>query len=255
VRFSARVFFALAALFPAVQASAQNAPQTGGVVPFISLSPGTGPIGAYVWGGYAGTNHYQGGYTGALWAMNGNLLTPGVVFRADFAAGVYTYRGVPPFQSVRVNTEVGDIMVGYRSALGAGWITGYIGPAVESHHNPDPAAEPVRGTSAGVKIQGDVDLPVAPNLKFYGMALYSQPLDTFYAMAKTSSYISPGISLGPQVSVFTNDKYSEYRVGPALNFENVLGRFDVSLSGGYLHPTSGADGYFAGVFVGMPFRR
>ena len=204
-------------------------------------------------------NGYVGGYGGGEAALNGNLLSRGVIFRLDGNGGQYESRLISASQpQIEVPTGGGDVLVGYRMSLGASWLTGFVGGDVQAHDNPDPGAT-LRGTEGGVKGLAEYFGPLSPKLDLLAYGSYSTAFSTYQAFARFGYKIhnNPNvydvIKIGPEVSSFgIEDAYRDGSIGGFIGFENAFGQF--AISGGYRHPfTDSPDGYYGNMHFGMSF--
>jgi hypothetical protein len=244
---------AIATLSAQAQAPAEG-PTTTQLPAFVAPNPAAGPLWGYLWGGVGSTNTFYGGYAGAMVALNGNLYSNGVIVRADWAAGRYSHK-TATFPDSHVNTDGGSLMIGYRGAIGPGWITGYIGPSYEAHHQADPTSA-LSGQLGGVKIVTEYMTTIGQSMNLYSSLSYNTPFQTVFFLAKPTYRLTESLSIGPQFSAGSGtegNSYGNWRIGPVLDISTPY--YDISISGGLLQQTRGPDGYYAGVFLGIPFRR
>lgn len=256
MRFSSLLSMALcvfAALIGSAQAqSSSEQPVTPSLTPGLTQGE-AGPASAYAWAGLWFSNHYVGGYGGAIKALNetDDLWSDGWVLRFDASGGSYRYDSVG-FSDIRVGTLDADVMVGYRNKVGKGTFSAYIGPSYAFHHNPDPAAD-IRGTEFGVKILADYSGSVDEDLDGYVQGSYSTTFSTYAFAGRLLYRVSDAVWLGPQITLYGNNApYQESTFGPYIRVNTGFG--ELGFSGGYRHVyTSGhPDGYFASVVLGFP---
>ena len=147
----------------------------------------------------------------------------------------------------------GDVMVGYRKAVGTGWLTAYVGGAFEHHGAKDPTAS-IRGSEGGVKGVIEYWTPITQELWLYANGSYSTVFDSWNAFGRIGYKLTPQITIGPEGSLFGNNApYREWRVGAFVSFA-MLPWGELSVAGGYRQPlTPGPDGYYANATLGFPF--
>ncbi len=169
------------------------------------------------------------GDVGAVFAFNKNLTVDGWLFRLQGGVGNYDYNRAPGFNQ-SVDFQTGSFMVGYQTFIGSTRISGYVGPNVENHDNPDPAAT-VRGTKWGIKGQGEVFTQFNGGYALL-LANASSAFNSYYALGKVGFNVAPNISIGPELSFLGNDRFDFTRVGPFVGFNLGQGAALI-LSGGY----------------------
>jgi hypothetical protein len=208
-------------------------------------------------GGYV-SNSFIGGYFGGVTALNPerSLWADGFVLRVDLSGGRYSSTlfdtGAPT--DAKINTHSGSMFFGYRAKVGEGLLTGYLGPSWESHLNPDPTAS-IRGTEVGIKTLVDYSAAYNNRVELYVGGTYATAFQTYTATARVGFQIADtNVWLGPQIGYFQNEApYREGQVGGYIRTK--LYGVDVSVSGGYRNPfTDSPTGYFASLYLGVPFR-
>lgn len=212
-----------------------------------------GSASAYAWAGIWFSNHYVGGYGGAIKALNetDDLWSDGWVLRFDVSGGDYRYDSIG-FTDIRVGTLDTDVMVGYRKKIDKGTFSAYIGPSYAFHHNPDPAAD-IHGTEFGARILADYVAPLDDGVDGYVQGSYSTAFSTYSLAGRLLFRVSDTVWIGPQATLFGNNApYQESTFGPVLKINTNFG--EIGFSGGYRHVfTSGnPDGYFASAYLGLP---
>ncbi len=248
-----RFFLAgLGCLLGALPATAQQSSSYPSSTPVVPAPRGSNAL--YIWTGANFTNSYAGGYAGFVAALNGNLLSNGVIFRVEGSAGRYRYNSIA-FPNIHVDTGGAAALVGYRTAMGPGWLTGYIGGVFETHRNPDPTA-PLDGTEGGAKTIIEYFGSPTRDFRVFGQASYSTVYSTYSAFGRLGyGVISDKVWIGPEGSVYGNDApYRHGRVGAFLGFDTSFG--EVTFSGGYQKPwtTDAPDGYYATIHLGFALR-
>ena len=229
------VFAVPLCLLVALPVSAADSGAPGAVTsdaPVTSIIPADGPVQLTFWGGFTATDNFRGGYTGAIVPLNDDLMFDGPLFRLDFLAGSYDSSSVA-FGETEVDVVNGDLMLGYRTSLGSGWLSGYVGPAFQMNNNPDPTAA-VRGSEWGVKGLIEYHTSLTETFGFSGFATYSSPFSTAFILGKLSLRISNSVWIGPEVSAFWIDSYSDRRIGAFIAHDTRFG--GVGLSVGYVSP-------------------
>ena len=238
-----------ACLFGQQASNAQQATSSGSltpaVVPILDLTSGS-----YAWVGTSVNNDFVGAFAGGIFALNGNLGSEGYIFRLEGAGGEYQY-GSGTLPSTAIETYNGSVMLGYRTAVGKGWLTGYVGGAFETHNNPDiPSPTSLTGTRGGARGLVEYWGPLSPTQEVYGSFSYATPFSTTSAYGRFINKLNDKISIGPEVGYFGNDVYRDYRVGGFISFQTSFG--EIAFSGGYREPfTPGPSGYYANVYLGF----
>jgi hypothetical protein len=247
-------FVFLAGAFPA-QAQVVSTPLSS-PTPAANTPTGTQGKAPWMdsWVGADFSNSYYGGYFGGVWALNDtrSLWVDGFVFRIDGGAGHYGYRTFAiPY--VSVFTYAADIMAGYRTKVGEGLLTGYVGLIDVAHENPDPTAK-IRGNHVGVRLLADYSVTFNDRVELYGQASYQSPFNSYFALARVGVHPFANLWIGPEAQIFGIDApYQDARFGGYVKFD--LGFGEVSANGGLVEPlTGGPAGFYAGLFLGYSFR-
>jgi len=206
----------------------------------------------YAWAGGWASNHYSGGYAGALVALSSDksLYDDGLALRADVSGGNYTYNA-PGFVDKSVGLVDADAMLGYRHNTDVGTFAGYVGLAYMSHDNPDRAAR-LRGSETGVALVGEYQNNIQKSTQLYLQARYASPFETWSGSGRVLWKVSDKVWVGPQVSLYRNKTYDEVSGGPFLKLD--LGGGEIGVSAGVRHPTrsGNADGYYASAYFALP---
>jgi len=208
---------------------------------------------AYVWGGVAWNNGYVGGYGGGVIAFNGNLISDGLILRAEGGGGQYDYNLIQPggANNFEVSTNNASALVGYRTAVGQGWLTGYLGVQREEQANDvDPNAE-LQGSETGFKGIVEYWVPVGDKWQIVAFGSAAEPFGTWVGYGRLTYMVTDRIKIGPETMYFENQAYRDGRIGGYMSLDVNWG--EISISGGYRHPyTDSPDGYYANVTVGVP---
>jgi hypothetical protein len=215
------------------QALAQSAPIG------VSTVPPPGTVFNY-WVGYGGTRTFDGAFAGFVLALNEReLMADGWILRGEFGVGAY---------DPNVLTNGVAVMIGYRTAVGPGFLTGYVGVAYEGHHNSPPGVR-VRGDEAGGKFGLEFQIPERGMFELYSIATYSTNFDTWFAFIRPSFRVAPNVRLGPEALAFRNLGYRDYKVGGFVGIK--MDRSELIVSGGYVDPQVG--GLRSGYYVNITF--
>lgn len=228
-------------------ASAQQA--GSGTINITPVIP-TGSSPLYAWAGLNNNNDYIGTFIGGIYAFNGNLNSDGYLFRMEAAGGNYAYTSAT-LPNTRIDTYNGAVMLGYKKAIGQGWLSTYVGGAFETHNNPDvPAPNTLQGTKGGAKGMIEYWGPLAPKWEVYSSFTYATPFSVSNAYGRVGYKLQDKITVGPEAGYFSNDNYRDWRTGAFVSFQTPFG--EIALSGGYREPfTPGPRGYYANVFFGF----
>jgi hypothetical protein len=247
----------LACLIAPVSASAQ---QRAAGVPNYNVTYVAPPnaVPAWAWGGGGVTNSWEGGYAGGIAALNGNLSSNTLLFRAEGLLGSYDSNLISPGSSPNFDVDMNNwgLSGGYRVSTGRGWLSGYVGYWEETHNNNrDPNAE-LRGTERGVK--GIVDLwqPLSPKWVLVAYGSYADAWQTWSGYGRVTYQLTDRIRIGPETSFFGNVAYEDGKVGGFLSYSpKFLGYGEIAVAGGYRHPyTDSPDGYYLNAYLSFPIR-
>lgn len=250
--FSMALLASVAVIGPVRAQSTMDEPVSPSLSPAVTNGE-AGAASAYAWAGIWFSNHYRGGYIGAMKSLNAtdDLWADGFVLRVDASGGSYRYNSVG-FTNIRVGTLNSDVMIGYRKKVGKGAFSAYVGPSYAFHQNPDPAAD-IRGTEFGAKFLADLSGPLDDDLDGRLQGSYSTTFSTYSIAGQLMFHVSDAVWIGPQATLYGNNApYQESTIGPNLKFNTGFG--EIGFAGGYRHVyTSGhSDGYFASVYLGLP---
>ena len=189
------------------------------------------------YGGYTGSNDWNGGYLGVIVPINPQRSLDGLLLRADGLYGSSNY-----------DISMGDAMIGYGTSAGPGWLSGFVGPAFEtdSTHGSGP-----HGTKWGVKGSVEYDTPMSNQFRFSGLVSYASPYSNTLALARLGYQVGSTVHIGPEVSGIWRDGYREDDVGGFVDIDTRWG--GLSVSGGYADPQSQGNksGFYIGVDLGV----
>jgi hypothetical protein len=151
--------------------------------------------------------------------------------RVFVMGGGGTYR----YDDVRGTYSHGEILAGYAFEGETYSINLLAGPSAENHmlSELDPTNS-VQGTAFGVKVRGDVWSNPTPQTLVFAEADYSTAFRTYYALGKLGFDVTKGgeIFVGPELSVFGNERYDQWRVGAHVT-QLKFGRVQADVSAGY----------------------
>ena len=145
-----------------------------------------------------------------------------------------------------------DTLVGYSFERDNGSLALYVGLNAQEHRlsTPDPE-NPVQGSQLGAKFQTIAWYNPTPTTLLYGDGQYSSAFGTYYVTGKYGQSFTGGKTLedkqlyfGPQLTLFGNERYQEWRVGLHLTSLN-LGKVDFEIGAGFEHNTDNGNGAYA----------
>lgn len=220
----------------------------------VSLFSGTdfSSLGSYV------------GFAGATLAPFGSLEKSGMRVGLFQAAGVYRYNTMLPDPvtgndsplTVKGKFISSDLLLGY-GHVGENWNAKlYLGLNVQNQHiAPLDLGNPVVGTKAGVRVQGDVWISPTKETMLFALASYSTAFRTYYTNAKFGYDVSNGrgIFFGPEFVAQGNERYDQLRFGAhitGIKFNNAL---ELGLSVGYVRETDAGLGIYGNVVLSRHF--
>lgn len=196
------------------------------------------------------------GYIGGNFAPWGNLETSGFRFSLFGAAGSYRYDlGNGSSTAIRGTFETGDVLVGYgfnKDSLSAKFMIG-LNAQNQSLSSPDPA-NPVQGTQAGLKLQGDFYANPTPETMVFGIGSYSTAFRTYYTEFKGGLQLFgvKELYLGPQLIAQGNERYDQWRVGAHVTGIK-YGRTELGFAAGYLQDSRNGPGAYGIVSLDFSF--
>ena len=216
--------------------------------PSPPAQPGASPSLAF-WTGASYAPVFGGAFLGAVVPFQGNLWADNnLLFRANAMVGRYRYNATG-FVNVHVDTYNGDLMVGYRKAVGNDWwLSSYIGANFDQQNNPDPAAT-VRGTQWGLRGIAELYGPLTQKLLLSTFVSYSTAFQTYYVATKVGYRITDKVSFGPEIAALGNTGFRNMRYGAATDVQTGLGM--LILSAGFQQDISGSSkgGLYANLYL------
>jgi hypothetical protein len=220
-----RIAAAIAVIVFSMGAKAADMPLKAAALP----APPPGPLFELFGGVSVGPDSVYGD-AGGVFAINHSLNNDGWLFRLRGGAGHYDYNRSPGVGQ-GVDFQTGEFMLGYQKFFGATRVSGYVGPNVENHDNPDPVAT-VKGTKWGIKGQGEVFMPFSDRGYVLLLATASSAFSSYFVLGKAGYNVAPGVSVGPELVFMGNDRFDATRLGPFVAFDVGPGA-QLILSGGY----------------------
>jgi len=190
-------------------------------------------------------------YTGFQYAPGkGGLEASGVRVWLLGSGGAYHYEG--DNGKIRGNFWNVDALVGYGFERDDLSLALYVGLNVQQHRLSEFDPEnSVQGTKAGAKIRGDAWYNPTPVTLLSAEGTYSTAFDSYHVSGKYGYSFAGGKTLedkqyyvGPQVTLFGNERYQEWRVGAHVTSFN-LGKVDFEIGAGYQHNTDAGAGAYA----------
>jgi Cellulose biosynthesis protein BcsS len=197
------------------------------------------------------------GYLGGNFAPWGDLETSGFRFSLFGAAGSYRYDTTVGTTSTAIKGlfETSDFLIGYGSNRDNFSANFMVGLNVQNQvlSQPDPN-NPVQGTRAGLKVQGDFYANPTPQLMLFGLGQYSTAFQSYYSEFKFG-YALFGLRevfFGPHLLVEGNQQYEQWRVGGHVTGFKI-GSVEAGLAGGYLVDTRNGPGLYGMVNLDIKF--
>jgi hypothetical protein len=151
--------------------------------------------------------------------------------------------------------ETGDFLIGYGTNSDNFSANFLIGLNVQNQvlSQSDPG-NPVQGTRAGLKLQGDFYANPTPQTMLFGLAEYSTAFASYYSEFK-AGYELFGLRevfIGPHLLVEGNQQYEQWRVGGHVTGIK-LGSMELGVAGGYLVDTRNGPGLYGMVNLDIKF--
>ena len=155
-------------------------------------------------------------YSEAVVALNRDMSKSGFLLRLYGSLASYEY-AAPESIGGNIDGELWqfDLMPGYQFVRGPETFGGHVGLDLQdSQLDPDDRTNPVRGTAAGVKVEGhyyyeDEKQPFEASL----MGEYSTAFDTYYAEVRLGVRVYGKLVIGPDASVDGDTGYNAQRLG------------------------------------------
>jgi hypothetical protein len=191
------------------------------------------------------------GYMGMLYAPSGmhqsglRLAGFGLIGHYEYHSDIDLFKG---------NFVSADAMAGWSHVFSYGALTFLGGVNYQDHRvRPNDPSNPVQGSKAGAKIQGDLWLNPTPSTLLYGLASYSTAFDTYYIHGKWGYDIFKSKTFfGPEVIALGNDRTDQVRLGAHLTGISV-GAAKLNISGGWMKERGEGGGAYAQATVDFSF--
>lgn len=193
------------------------------------------------------TNNSAFGSLTATIAPVGTLLESGPRVRLQGVAGTYSYPGAAVRQTVTGVQQEGTALLGYEWIWQQAALAGYIGMNVRSNELSilDPG-NPVVGTGIGVKVAADLYVTPTENTMLAVNASYSTLFNAYYARARAGFAVTPGVYIGPEVTLLGDDFFNGWRAGGHVTGFSV-GPMKFSLGAGYAYDRVRKGGYYTSI--------
>lgn len=153
-------------------------------------------------------------YKEAVVAVNRDMAKSGFLVRLYGSVAVYDYADTAGATIDGTLWQM-DVMPGYQFVRGPGTFGGFIGfDFQDSQLSPNDPTNPVRGTAAGLKVEGhyylqDDKQPIEASL----VGEYSTAFETYYAELRVGARLTEKLSLGPAAEVDGTTGYNAQRLG------------------------------------------
>lgn len=193
------------------------------------------------------TNSSAFGSLTATIAPVGHLLESGPRVRLQGVAGTYSYPGAAVRQTVTGVQQEGTVLLGYEWIWQQAALAGFIGMNVRSNELSilDPG-NPVVGTGIGVKVAADLYVTPTENTMLAVNASYSTLFNAYYARARAGIAVSPGVFIGPEVTLLGDDFFNGWRAGGHVT-GFAIGPMKFSLGAGYAYDRVRKGGYYTSI--------
>ena len=149
----------------------------------------------------------------------------------------------------------GDVLLGY-GVVRENWNAKlYAGLNVQNQSlSPADPENPVQGTRAGLKLQGDIWVNPTQQTMLFALASYSTAFRTYYATLKTG-YDVFGVQtfIGPELIAQGNARYDQWRAGAHITGITLSKNVELGFSGGYLHSSDVGPGVYGKIDLSFEF--
>jgi len=197
------------------------------------------------------------GYLGGNFAPWGDLDTSGFRLSLFGASGTYRYDTTVGTASTTIKGlfETSDFLIGYGSNSDNFSAKFMVGLNVQNQVllQTDPN-NPVQGTRAGLKLQGDFYANPTPQIMLFGLGQYSTAFQSYYSEFKFGYELFGlrEVFVGPHLLVEGNQQYEQWRVGGHITGFK-LGSMELGVAGGYLVDTRNGPGLYGMVNLNIKF--
>ena len=192
-------------------------------------------------------------WAGLTGAPQGLLHEDGARIRLMGGAGRYHYRtGAAPGGINEGHVTSGEILFGFRHAVGPASITMFLGAHVENQQlaAPDPG-HPAQGTATGIKAALELYARLTPDSFITASASASTVHASYHARGAYGREHSSGLAYGIEAAVHGDARYVEPRIG--LFAQSTYGRTIIALSGGYLSNSDKGGSPYASLSIYAPY--
>ena len=173
--------------------------------------------------------------------------------RVEALAGRYEYRSSAAGRTIRADQADISVMGGYEWVWRNARLAALIGVNAGNVQlsAPDPG-NTATGFSAGLKVAADLWVQPSDKTMVSVHGAYTTSANTYYLRTKFGYSILDRFYIGPEASLLGNDFYGQWRLGAHLSGLR-LGRFDISLAGGYLQDQGQKAGAYATIDMRSDF--
>lgn len=202
-------------------------------------------------GDVARDSHFA--WAGLTGAPQGLLHEDGARIRVMGGVGRYRYRtSAVPGGVNEGHVSSGEILFGFRHALGPAIVTAFLGLHVENQRlaAPDPG-HPAEGTAAGIKAAIELYARLTPASFITASASASTVHASYHARGTYGRELSSRLAYGIEAALNGDVRYVEPRVG--LFVQIAYQRTTVALSGGYLSNSGKGGGSYASLSIYAPY--
>jgi hypothetical protein len=192
-------------------------------------------------------------WSGVIAASAGKLHENGFRFRLMAGKGRYRYRTLAVATGVnRGEVTSGEMLFGFRQAIGATIVTALVGGHIESQklEAPDPGHR-AQGTAGGAKAAIEVHHRFRDDLHATASASATTVHRGYHARAALAYDHPGGFSVGYEAAINGDARYREPRAG--LFLQRTYGRTVFQLSGGYLSNSDKGRGPYTTLSVYAPY--
>lgn len=191
-------------------------------------------------------------WAGVTAAPQGLLHDDGARIRVIGGAGRYQYRAdAVPGGVNEGHITAGEVLFGFRHAIGPVSISAFLGAQVEDQRlaAPDPG-HPTQGTSAGIKAAVELYARLTPD-SFVTASASASTVHASYHARGTYGREHRSLAYGIEAAVHGDARYVEPRIG--LFIRLTYERTTVALSGGYLSNSDKGGSAYAGLSLYAPY--
>lgn len=190
---------------------------------------------------------------GATAAVASRPDASGLRVRVEAMAGRYDYPSGATGRTIRADQAELSVMGGYEWVWRNARLAALIGVSAGNVQlsAPDPT-NPSTGLSAGLKVAADLWMQPTDATMFSVYGAYTTSANTYYLRTKFGVSVFDRFYIGPEAALLGNDFYGQWRLGAHLSGLR-LGRFDLSLAGGYLQDQGQKAGAYATIDMRSDF--